>query len=328
MIPSSLIKEYLEAKFTENRVFGQEFTTNSVFEEDDQLKMSINMVTGLWQDFKSHERGNFPQLIAAVEEISYPQAVSYLRSKMFDTPEHLFDVSTLNVEVQKSTSSDSLAKIFSGFKKFNPEKIDPTSLTQRLARKFVLSRKLQNFEFYIADSGRYANRIIIPYQFPGSDTPFYFQARNLSMKGIKYLNPSREVTGLKSSDILFPFNEDCDYVFLTEGPTCAIAMQVNGVNATCTQGSNLSQAQAEMLKGKQIIFAYDSDKAGVEGVVRARKVLLGKNRNDFALAGLPEGFKDWGELHIACSSKAQYVSVLRDGLKLADFGSDITEALG
>jgi len=322
MLPSSVIKEYLHSKFPVNKLFGQEFTTNSIFVPDEKMHMSINTETGLWQDFKSHEKGNFAQLVAAVESIPYDQALQYLRTKLFDSPEHLFEISSIRVENQKPVGNNTISDIFKSFQKFDPHKINPANLTERLARKFVLSRKLERCTFYIAKTGRYANRIIIPY----GDDPYYFQARNLSVMGVKYLNPSREVTGTKSSDILYPFQEDADYVFLTEGPLDAISLQINGVNATCTQGSHLSHAQAEAIRDKQIIFAYDNDEAGREGVRQARNILLKKNKNDFCICSLPNGFKDWNELHIACG-KQQFLSAIRNGMKVVDFEYDITEAL-
>jgi DNA primase len=328
MLPSSVIKEYLHTKFPVNKVLGQEFTTNSIFVHDEKFHMSINMETGLWQDFKSQETGNFPQLIAAVEEIPYDQALVYLRSKLFDTPEHLFAISSVRVENQKAQSSGKLSNIISSFSRFNPYKINKESLVDRLARKFVLSRKLEQFNFYVSYTGRYSNRIIIPYTNSGdiSDS-FYFQARNLSVMGVKYLNPSREVTGIKSSDILFPYKQDCDYIFITEGPIDAMSLQSNGINATCTQGSHLSHVQAEALRGMQIIFAYDNDQAGAEGVRQARRVLLRKNKNEFCSACPPQGFKDWNDLHIECSSKDEFVSKVRDSIRTVDFEYDITEAL-
>ena len=326
MIPSSVIKEYLYAKFSVNKVFGEEFTTNSIFVDDDKMKLSINMESGLWQDFRAHENGNFPQLVAAVEDIPYDQALHYLRSKLFDTPEHLFDISSINTKLQSPTRKNTVSEIFKSFKKFDPQKINPTSLTERLARKFVVERKLDKVDLYVCLKGRYANRVIIPYAYENSE-PFYFQARNLSVLGTKYLNPSREVTGVKSSDILFPYRDDGDYVFMTEGPLDAISLQLNGINATCTQGSNLSRAQADQLKDKQIIFAYDNDEAGANGVIQARKMLLSKNKNDFAVAKLPSVVKDWNELHARCKNSKDFVSILKNGIREADFKYDITEAL-
>lgn len=326
MLPSSVIKEYLLAKFPVNKVFASEFTTNSIFTPDEKMHLSVNLETGLWQDFKSQEKGNFPQLVAAVEDIPYDQALKYLRTKLFDTPEHLFEISSLHVQNQKPTSENTVGDIAKSFIKFDPTSINPNDLTERLARKFILSRKLQKFSFYIAKSGRYANRIIIPYQ-DKRERIFYFQARNLSIMGMKYLNPSRQVTGVKSSEILYPFEKDADYVFITEGPIDAMSLQANGINATCTQGSHLSMTQAQELKDKQIIFAYDNDEAGKMGIAQARKALLKKNKNDFCICSLPEGIKDWNELHMACESSDQFIYQVKQGLKVVDFEYDITEAL-
>ena len=326
MLPSSVIKEYLYAKFPINKVFGQEFTTNSIFAKDEKLHMSINMESGLWQDFKSHEQGNFPQLVAAVEDIPYDQALKFLRSKLFDTPEHLFEISSIRVSNQEASEKNTIADIFKSFEKFDINHIDSNSLTDRLAKNFIVRRKLQKFDFYICKKGRYANRLVIPYQYEDSD-PFYFQARNLSVLGVKYLNPSREVTGMKSSDILFPYRNDADYIFMTEGPLDAITLQINGLNATCTQGSNLSLAQAEELKDKQIIFAYDNDEAGAKGVQQARSLLLHKNKNHFCIAKLPDQIKDWNDLHIRCGNNKQFVSLVKRGLREVNFEFDVTEAL-
>ena len=326
MLPSSIIKEYLYAKFTENKVFGEEFTTNSMFMDDDKMKLSINMESGLWQDFRAHENGNFPQLVAHVEGIPYPEALKFLRSKLFDTPEHLFEISSVGVAVQTPTQHNAVSDIFSSFQKFDLARADITSMTDRLAKKFIISRKLEKFDFYISKTGRYNNRLVIPYAYD-DQAPFYFQARNLSVLGTKYLNPSREVTGVKSSDILFPFKEDSDYIFMTEGPLDAISLQLNGINATCTQGSNLSVSQAEQIKDKQIIFAYDNDEAGRNGVLQARKMMLSKNKNHFMIAKLPEGVKDWNELHVKCTKSVDFKACLTKGLQEVDFSYEITEAL-
>ena len=324
MVPSNIIKEYLYAKFPDNHVFGVEFTINSIFTPDDKKHMSINMETGLWQDFKAHERGNFAQLISYVEEIPYEAAYKYIMKRVFDNPESLFDVSSVRV-AQESTSKNAVGDIFKSFIPFDHCSIDATSLAERLAFNFVVDRKLTKFKFHICKKGRYANRIIIPFQY-GSRDPYFFQARNLSLLGIKYLNPSRDVTGVKSSDVLFPFEEDSDYVFITEGPLDAISLKLNGINATCTQGSTLSNSQAEQLRGKQIVFAYDNDEAGRLGADSARNLMLRKNVNNFKVASLPEGIKDWNELHVKLRHK-DFVDVALKGLQTIDFKFKITEGL-
>jgi len=325
MLPSSLIIEYLNSKFPDNKVLGSEFTANSIFTPDEKKHLSVNIESGLWQDFKAHESGNFAQLVAAVEDISYDAALKFLRGKLFDTPEALFEISSIRIQAQKPLIKNTISEVFKSFKKFDYDNVDGNNLYERLAKKFITKRKLQHSDFYISTQGRYANRLIIPYFYEGQE-PYYFQGHNLGVTGVKYLNPSREYCGVKSSDILYPFKEDSDYIFITEGPLDAISLQLNGLNATCTQGSKLSHAQAEQIKDKQIIFAYDNDDAGKEGIAQARKLLLHKNKNDFCVARLPEEVKDWNDLHVQTSRK-DFRAYVVNGLKVIDFGFEVTEAL-
>jgi hypothetical protein len=326
MLPSYLIKDYLSTKFPLNKIIGDEFTTNSIFTSDTGMHMSVNTETGLWQDFKSQQSGNFPQLISYVEDISYDAALQFLRSKLFDSPETLFEISSIRTEVQNVVEDNKISSIVKTFSKFDYKNINEDALYERLARNFVVSRKLTKFDFLISKNGRYVNRLIIPYSYPNSG-PYYFQARNLSLLGVKYLNPSKHVTGVKSSDILFPFVEDSDYVFITEGPLDAISLQLNGLNATCTQGCKLSHSQADQIKDKQIIFAYDNDEAGREGIKQARSRMLDKNVKEFALAELPDGAKDWNDLHVKCETSAEFVVRVRGGLKKLDFEQQVIEGL-
>ena len=112
---------------------------------------------------------------------------------------------------------------------------------------------------------------------------------------------------------------------MTEGPLDAISLQLNGLNATCTQGSNLSRAQADQLKDKQIIFAYDNDEAGKAGVVQARNMMLSKNKNHFMIAKLPSGVKDWNELHVRCKKTADFKACVTQGLQEVDFSYEVTD---
>jgi len=266
---------------------------DSIFMEDTKKHLSVNLDSGLWQDFKASESGNFPQLVSYIDSISVDSAVKYIRTQLFSCPENLF-----KVPVEKnstSVSENTVSEIFEDFEPLNLKKLDASNLLHRLARKFIIERKLEKWDFYICAKGKYSNRLIIPYTHNGE--PFFFQGRNLSTYGMKYLNPSRENGGVKSSDILFPWDESMDYVFVAEGPLDAISLRLNGYNATCTQGSHLSYEQARQMKGKRIIFAYDSDEAGKTGVSKALRILRNKNTNNFYVLKTPSKFKDWNEVH-------------------------------
>ena len=74
--------------------------------------------------------------------------------------------------------------------------INSDDYLMRMASKFALGRKLGGFKFYVGVQGRYHQRVIIPYFYKGE--PFYFQARSLINRAPKYLNPSKNLYGIKT----------------------------------------------------------------------------------------------------------------------------------
>ena len=150
------------------------------------------------------------------------------------------------------------------------EHIDDKDDLAQAAMAYLLQRKLYKDEssrFYLCREGRYENRIVVPYMF--GDEMYYFQARTIpGYDGFpKYLNPSSK-TGAKCSEILYPYDDQADSLVVTEGPFDAITLQNCGVNATCTQGSHVSNTQMQELSdfpGK-VIVSYDNDDAGKDGL--------------------------------------------------------------
>ena len=183
---------------------------SSLFEDDDwKHKFSVNVETGLWQDFKAHRVGNFIQLVAQHEKISYKRAESQI---LFDstledypTPAPPTEITSNALEID--TSSWIPLDVYSCYSK-NP--------VIKLAWKYLWERKLFNTDFvedeafYFAQEGEYKNRIIIPFRKPSGSVCF-FQARALLNDYPKYLNP--DSTQVKASQVLYPFKSD-EPVFL------------------------------------------------------------------------------------------------------------------
>lgn len=278
--------------------------------------MSINMETGLWQDFKAHESGNFYHLISLLEGISYSEAVRKINKKLLNNAAELI-FSPPPVEA-KQLSKNSVAEEFKNFKKIDVAKFYWSDvLYERLAAKFIIDRGLEKGTFYYASEGKYCNRIIIPYMKNG--VPYYFQARTLTRNKLKYINPTKAEHGVKSSEILYPFDRSKDYVVITEGPVDALTLQLNGINATSTQGCHISYAQLDMLKGKKLIFSYDNDEAGAIGLKNARQVCLRKNISQLYQTTPPTGFKDWNELHAKKKDPKLLFDILNLNVARMDF---------
>ena len=275
---------------------------NSIFADDNKQKLYVNLDTGLWTDFKSGEKGNFFQLISHIENVPYSSASAYIKRLAFDAGANLFDVSTLNVENKAIEVSRTVAGDLKDFLKVNPKKdYDSTNHLKRLASKFAISRKLSTFTFYVGNNGRYHQRIIIPYM--DGTRPFYFQARTLINRDPKYLNPSKGLYGIKTSEILYPYDKTLEYVIVTEGPLDAMTLRAAGFNATCTQGCKMSTVQAKELKDKRVILAYDNDESGQEGFAEAKKRLLSQRTTDIYSLRPPKHHKDWNDYWVASERK-------------------------
>ena len=265
----------------------------SIFSEDDwKHKFSINVNTGLWQDFKAHSVGNFIQFVAQVEKISYKRAESKILfdNVLEDHPAPITTQETAPTSLEVDTSDWTPLDIYSCHSK------DPTI---QAAWKYLWERRLFNTEFvedepfYFAKDGKYKNRIIIPFK-KSNEEIYFFQARALLNDYPKYLNP--DSTQVRASTVLYPFKGD-EPLFVCEGPLDAISLKLAGINATATIGSSPSKVQLEEIKDMncEIVIAYDNDDAGKRGtekIERMRKELM---MPSIKICHPPKTHKDWNE---------------------------------
>lgn len=296
MISPEFIRAYVTDKFADiGRISpsGREFIMESVFLENDRKRhMSINLDTGLWQDFKSNERGNFVSLYAYVEGVTYQQAQIKLLIKSFDT----IKVDSLDLSATKEIKNESLGdlKEISANMSFANEE-------EERAWSYLYNRCLFDLNdlkrYYISNNPRFAGRIILPFE--KDHLLYYFQARTITNQKPKYLNPTY-YNNLKTSDVLYPFDDNSEYVVVCEGPIDAISLQIQGINATSTQGCSVSYNQMLTLKDfkGRIILAYDSDDAGNSGKDRFDEMRKMCRINDLWVCDVPKGHKDWNSAHM------------------------------
>jgi hypothetical protein len=215
----------------------------SLFVNNDWKKhMSINVDSGLWQCFKTGRSGNFVRLYAEAEGVPYFRAQRDLMIKNFEfLGEEVPELDRPENQLELDTSK--LIPI-------NLDSVDSDNKKEIDAWNFLFGRALfslneeEEAPFYLCTEGKFSDRIIIPFR--AEDAVFYFQARALYDQTPKYLNPSTEIAP-KPSDILYPYDEDEDYLVVCEGPLDALSLQRKGINATATIGSSVSLRQAEIL---------------------------------------------------------------------------------
>jgi hypothetical protein len=306
MLNPQYIRDYITKKFGKYGKLSAnsvEFIMPSPYLDNDwKCHFSINLATGLWQCFKTGKVGNFITLYAYLENTSYRQAYNKIAIASFFNDTTV--IPSVIIEKEEKEDLDLLPVNIHSHKSEDP-------LVAK-AWHFLFGRNLFNLDsesdapYYVCKTGRYENRLIIP--FVENDKLFYFQARALDDRKPKYLNPFNSM-GVKPSDILYPYNEKEDHLLVCEGPFDAISLQLHGVNATCTMGCNISDNQAEMLKDFQgkLIVGYDNDDAGARGLEKFEQLRLQKLMNPLHVCELPNPFKDWNEAHISGKNLKKWV---------------------
>ena len=296
MISPTFIRDYLVEKFkTDGKLVsdGTELVIPSIFIPNDYKgHMSINLDTGLWQCFKSKEKGNFLKLYTILEEVTYSKAKGEVAFNSY--------LSKYNSKEDGLTKSNIKKEKFD-FNKFLEEdcvlvKAIPTNITNTSmvkAVKFLRTRcLLQTGKFYLCTKGAYEGRLIIPFEL--ENKVVFFQARALNDRQVpKYLN----FKGMKCSDILYPFDMDAEDLYVTEGVLCCKTLRSLGFNATCINGSFVSREQAYQLKQFEgrLIMAMDNDEAGRHCVATFNKTRKDLMMPAFWVATPDKGSKDWNE---------------------------------
>ena len=272
-------------------------TVNSLFKSDSKKHMSINLETGLWQDFKSGRKGNFFHLVAALEKVHYRQAEQLIINKYFRTVDQM---SAIITDHFSSVSEDKISIID---KKINLScnllelttfgtKLEDTTNTilKEKATKFLKERKLSRYtnQVYIGDKSYskdydggievhpdFFGRLIIPF-IDKTTGCYFFQGRTLFKDNPKYLNPSSKDTGVKARNILYPFKNE-ESIVLVEGVLDCLTLQSCGINATSLQGAVISRQQVNVLKQhnfKRVIISMDNDEVGQKANSKIKKRLL------------------------------------------------------
>jgi len=308
MFNPQYIKDYLLKKLhCDYRISSNdlELIIPSVFIDHDYKRhMSINLDTGLWQCFKTGQKGNFIKLFSILENIPYKAAESKLLFQGIESG--MWDLWESKEHTTPEPTSISHKLDTSGFIPINIDSFDENNQLAVRAWKFLMDRNLFDLEeysdspFYIASEGKYRGRLIIPFKDYDGEI-FFFQARSL-MHGLspKYLNPSSE-NGVKSSNILYPFDFEADHLCICEGPTDAISLNLQGLNATCTVGSTVSNVQMQTLREfeGELILTYDNDGAGRRGIDKFDSLRKKYMMPRFSVCIPPGKYKDWNEAHIA-----------------------------
>ena len=311
-IDPELISEYIFSKFSDYKLYTEELVTLSPFpDSDEKPRFSINLTTGLWRVFGTISRqGNIFHLYSFLEDVTYKQAVRYFLAKSLDTID-LINSAPIKEEESLLQSTD-IPKDWIEITVNSYE--DKDDIDIQVAFNYLLARKLFNFlleeppqKFYIQKKGDLQNRIIVPIIEEGE--MYFWTARDILNQKPKYLHsPKEQFT--KASHILYPFDYSVSYVVVCEGIFDAIALQNQGVNATCVFGASVSSVQLKMLKeyGGRLVAGFDTDPAGLVALERLEKARKMLSMDSIYVVIPPEGCKDWSEAHEKEKDLLEYIT--------------------
>ena len=182
---------------------------------DPKRHMSINLETGLWQCFKTSNKGNFIQLYAKLENITSKEAYDTLVFKSF-----FFEDKEPTKKAQNRSESPKILEDLGDLEEVTIDTGDSSTASDLAVKAWCIlyDRHLIEYninqKYFVCHSGKFRNRLIIPFYM--NDKMVFFQARDMfGISKVKYLNPSE----IKASQILPPFDYSRPAVFVIEGPT-------------------------------------------------------------------------------------------------------------
>jgi len=242
--------------------------------------------------------GNLYSLYAYVRGVEYSEARRYINQDTYNTEEikeRLSNTFKPKKPDAYDDKGDDLDLDMDDCLTFNTKSLDRIHLRYKLfLRTFMLSRHIRK-PCFIAHSGRYKNRIIIPIYEGGKMVYFQGRAMNSTMDP-KYLNPIVDKTDIVMNRENFSRNK-C--IMVTEG--IIDAWMVEDDQGTSVLGGYFDEEKITQLltmTDKDVILCFDNpliDKSGSDEILRFIEESTFTNKVKFFLPDRKD-FKDLNEL--------------------------------
>jgi hypothetical protein len=237
-----------------------EIKIDSIFCDDVKQHLWCNPSKNAFHCWKTDNHGNLFELVSKVS--GHHEAVSLFSNdnnlrKLEEKLDKFFSSKTIEPKVQKVELS------FPPFTYLIKDVINVTHRQQ--AENYLKSRKLDSDHLMFCISGKYKDRIIIPY-YNKESTLVYWNSRDISGKSnARYLGPDSEV-GVGKGDVIYMQDWSNDKIYLTEGEFDAMSLTKCGITGAACGGKSLSNKQLDILKGYKVCVCFDTDKSGEEAL--------------------------------------------------------------
>ena len=306
-------KTWAQEKFNKIDVKGTEIKINSIFADNDE-KFHLwcspsggknQRPYGVFHCWKSGRKGSLISLVMEVEKCNRDSAMELLGLKEYKG-KPIEEISLGNEEYENIDLDEIKFKNITLPPNTYEVNKAPISWYEK-SKTYLEGRGLKTDNFYVCTSGKFWNRIIIPY-YDKKGGLIYFNGRTLGDDELRYKGPEKEI-GVGKEDVLFftNFPEQGEKIYLCEGEFDACTLNLVGLNAVACGGKNLSEKQAIMLSNYKICLALDYDNAGKQALNKMYNTLISFGFMDInervSLSLPPEAYKDWNKFYTVHGSK-------------------------
>jgi DNA primase len=320
--------QWCEDRFAgEVTVKGKEVRINSIFSDDNKRHMWCNPYggkhhrdDGVYRCFYTDKKGTLVGLVMEVDNCSYEEAKELLSG---NTPIRILEDELDKFFKEKEEEKEKPeVKIKLPLYTYLISSLQKISLLRMEAEDYLVKRKLPSEGLYVCSTGDYKNRIIIPY-YDAKGSLIYFNGRNMSDKGLRYLGPDKDI-GVGKGDVIYApaWPTAGSRIYLTEGEFDAFTLKICGFNGMACGGKYLSDQQIELIRGYKVCLALDEDSAGFHGVIEMGKRLLANQFSDTAFVRPPKGLKDWNKMLVTYKPEIVAAWITQNEKKFDDFTAD------
>lgn len=303
--------EWAESRFEDVIVAGDEIKINSVFCDDRKHHLWCNPSGGkkgheygVYHCWKSDKKGSLIGLVMLVDDCSFDQAAAKLGASSSGGIEDLERrVNEMFALKQGRTEAEEAPK--SGLEMppdcYPFEDLPSYNRVRTSAEEYLKGRMIPTDGLMVCTSGRYRNRIMIPY-LDRSGALIYYNGRYIGDPGggLRYLGPPKEL-GIGKGDVLYSRSWPAkgEKVYIAEGEIDSMSLDICGFKSVALGGKNMTDAQLGMLKDTLPVLCLDADEAGGQALPRIATRLRKAGFASVRYVRPSKEHKDWNGLLVA-----------------------------
>lgn len=290
-----IIEEFPEAEFTVSD--ENEIHFNTPFDNDDKKRLYVNLNSSSWYDQKRQVGGkNFITFLTEYLDTSKEKAFLEYKKRSFTMLGEKVPKKEIIAEEDLKEKDLELpdSKVIAFGEKEDLEKE---------ALKYLQDRKIKTDSLGYVLSGKFANRIIVP--FYENEKLVYYIARAFDGNPFRYKNP----LNTKAGDFLYNYDKIKDELFIFEGVFDALSLEEQV--GTAMLSSVIKEKQVKKVYEKapnKIIFVTDNDKKTstritiLENLIKTFTMFQKYKPNsvncNFYIYRIPEKYKDFNEMKV------------------------------